>query len=118
MRVSTVVGLAFSAFGFLLGAQVIVERIVRPDVPLGWSSVLVAISFFAGVQLVMLGLVGEYLGRLFLASNQTPQFVVREVFEGAPKPRLHSPHATAAAFNSRPVERERPTPSEPVTIKS
>jgi hypothetical protein len=43
--------------------------------------VLVAILVFAGVQLVMLGLIGEYLGRLFLTENQTPQFVVREVVD-------------------------------------
>jgi undecaprenyl-phosphate 4-deoxy-4-formamido-L-arabinose transferase len=39
--------------------------------------VLVPIVLFSGVQLVMLGLLGEYLGRLFLTENQTPQFVVR-----------------------------------------
>ena len=56
-----------------------------PDVPVGWASVLVPVVLFSGVQLVMLGLLGEYLGRLFLTENQTPQFVVREVVEaGAP----------------------------------
>ena len=39
------------------------------------------VVLFSGVQLVMLGLLGEYLGRLFLTENQTPQFVVREVVE-------------------------------------
>src|SRR5262249_43477300 len=117
MRVTAVVGLAFSLFGFLLGVQVIVEKILWPDVPLGWSSVLVAISFFAGVQLVMLGLMGEYLGRLFLSCNQTPQFVVREVLEGAPAPRLNPPHAGAVGFNTRKAERQLPTPPEPMTVQ-
>jgi len=45
--------------------------------------VLVPVVLFSGVQLVMLGLLGEYLGRLFLTENQTPQFVVREVVESS-----------------------------------
>ena len=81
LRVSTVVGLACSMLGLALGVEVLVERLVRPDVPMGWASVLVSVVLFSGVQLVMLGLLGEYLGRLFLTENQTPQFVVREVVE-------------------------------------
>ena len=79
LRVSTVTGLVFSIFGFVLAVWGFTEKIVRPDLPVGWSSVIVAIVLFSGVQLVMLGLVGEYLGQLFLSSNQTPQYVVREV---------------------------------------
>jgi glycosyltransferase involved in cell wall biosynthesis len=81
LRVSTVVGLACSMLGLALGVEVLVERLVRPGVPVGWASVLVSVVLFSGVQLVMLGLLGEYLGRLFLTENQTPQFVVREVVE-------------------------------------
>lgn len=87
LRVSTVVGLACSVLGLALGVEVLVERLVRPGVPVGWASVLVPVVLFSGVQLVMLGLLGEYLGRLFLTENQTPQFVVREVVEsGVPAP--------------------------------
>ncbi|HYB43541.1 MAG TPA: glycosyltransferase family 2 protein [Candidatus Methylomirabilis sp.] len=84
LRVSTLLGLGCSAVGLLLGVEVFVERLLRPGVPVGWASVLVAIVFFSGVQLVMLGLLGEYMGRLFLTENQTPQFVVREVFHAQP----------------------------------
>ena len=81
LRVSTVVGLACSVLGLGLGIDVLVERLLRPDIPVGWASVLMPVVLFSGVQLVMLGLLGEYLGRLFLTENQTPQFVVREVVE-------------------------------------
>lgn len=66
------------------------ERLVRPGLPIGWASVIVPVVLFSGVQLVMLGLLGEYLGRLFLTENQTPQFVVREVVE-SPVPLPSSP---------------------------
>jgi undecaprenyl-phosphate 4-deoxy-4-formamido-L-arabinose transferase len=52
----------------------------------GVPSIMVAIAFFAGVQLLILGLLGEYLGRLFLNQSGVPQFVVRYIKEG---PREH-----------------------------
>lgn len=81
LRASTIMGLAFSAAGFLLGMLVSVERLMRPGLPIGWASMIVAVVMFSGIQLVMLGLVGEYLGRLFLMCNRAPQFVIREICE-------------------------------------
>jgi undecaprenyl-phosphate 4-deoxy-4-formamido-L-arabinose transferase len=96
LRLSTLMGLAFGACGFLMGVWVFIEKMIRPDVPVGWPSVIVAIVLFCGVQLVMLGLLGEYLGRLFLSNNQTPQYVVREVLDGTVEPSLNPPHVAAA----------------------
>jgi undecaprenyl-phosphate 4-deoxy-4-formamido-L-arabinose transferase len=98
LRVSTLMGLLFSGFGFLMGLWVIVEKILEPEMQAGWASVIVAIVVFSGVQLLMLGLVGEYLGRLFLSSNQTPQYVVREVLDGKEKSAMTSPRANGAAY--------------------
>jgi undecaprenyl-phosphate 4-deoxy-4-formamido-L-arabinose transferase len=105
LRVSTLMGLTCSAVGLLLALSVLVEKLLRPGTPMGWASVIVALVLFSGVQLVMLGLLGEYLGRLFLTSNQTPQFVIREVFQATDQPRLNrldepapavaTPHSTA-----------------------
>jgi len=86
LRLGTVAGFAASALGVLMGFGVLVERVLRPETPLGWASILVTVLTFSGVQLVMLGVLGEYVGRLFLSGNQTPQFVVRDVSEGAPHP--------------------------------
>ncbi len=101
LRVSTVMGLLLSAVGFLLGLAVLVEKLLVPGVPIGWSSVVIAMALFSGVQLVMLGLVGEYLGRLFLSTNQTPQFVIREVLDAAGAPGLPPPHARIASRNGQ-----------------
>jgi undecaprenyl-phosphate 4-deoxy-4-formamido-L-arabinose transferase len=98
LRVSTLMGLLFSGVGFVMGLWVIVEKILDPTIQAGWSSVIVAIFVFSGVQLMMLGLVGEYLGRLFLSSNQTPQYVIREVLEGQEKVAVASPRASGAAY--------------------
>jgi undecaprenyl-phosphate 4-deoxy-4-formamido-L-arabinose transferase len=98
LRMSTLMGLTFSMVGLVLGVWTFVEKMVSPDLPVGWSSVLVALVLFSGVQLVMLGLMGEYLGRLFLSSNQTPQYVVREVLDVESEPLLRPPHVPSAAF--------------------
>lgn len=82
LRVSTVTGFACSALGVLLGLAVLAEKVMWPGTPLGWASIVVTVLTFSGVQLVMLGLVGEYVGRMFLSGNGTPQFVVRDVCRG------------------------------------
>ena len=61
---------------------VIVEAIISDKPPQGWASLMVAVLVLAGVQLVVVGLIGEYLGRMFLAVNRKPQYLVREVFRG------------------------------------
>jgi len=83
LRVAALVG-TFTALAslFLLVAIVIDKLYVNPDVPVGVPTVLATIVFFAGVQLVILGTIGEYLGRLFLDHSGSPQFVVRYVRGG------------------------------------
>lgn len=80
LRFATLFGLAFGALGALAAAIVVVEAIVSDKPPQGWASLMVAVLVLAGVQLVVVGLIGEYLGRMFLAVNRKPQYLVREVF--------------------------------------
>lgn len=82
LRVSSVLGLVFSSLGVILGICVTWEKMSNPAMPVGWTSLIITVVVFSGVQLFMLGLLGEYLGRMFLSNNQTPQFVVRSVHEG------------------------------------
>ncbi|MEL3891531.1 glycosyltransferase family 2 protein [Ferrovibrio sp. MS7] len=79
LRVGTMVGVAMAGLGVLGFVVVLVEALISADRPQGWASLMAAVLLLAGVQLIMLGLVGEYLGRMFLAVNKRPQFVVRDV---------------------------------------
>ncbi|WP_428246046.1 glycosyltransferase family 2 protein [Ferrovibrio sp.] len=79
LRVGTLVGVAMAGLGVLGFVVVLVEALISADRPQGWASLMAAVLLLAGVQLIMLGLVGEYLGRMFLAVNKRPQFVVRDV---------------------------------------
>lgn len=48
--------------------------------PPGWASIIVSVTMFAGIQLCVLGVIGEYVGRLFLTENRQPQSVVRHTY--------------------------------------
>jgi glycosyltransferase involved in cell wall biosynthesis len=86
LRVSAAIGAIASVSSlFLLVAIVIDKLYINPAVAVGIPTVLVTVVFFAGVQLLILGTIGEYLGRLFLDQSGAPQFVVREVCERDPE---------------------------------
>ena len=83
LRITSYVGVLVSFFALLLTIYFVIVRSIRPivvhhEIPAGWASTIVAITFLAGLQLIMLGMIGEYLGRLFLTINGMPQFLIRE----------------------------------------
>ena len=67
----------FSLLGGLGVIAVFIEAFMV-NTPTGWGSTMAAILLLSGVQLLILGIAGEYLGRLFLTANRKPQFIVRE----------------------------------------
>ena len=82
LRVATVLGLIIAAVG--MAALVAVAWLWWWDQgpATGWGWLMAAMLIFSGTQLVLLGLIGEYVGRMFLAVNQRPQSVVRDVRRG------------------------------------
>ncbi len=83
LRISALLGVATSMVSLLLLVAIVVDKLyVNPNVTHGLPTVLVVVTLFAGVQLVILGTIGEYLGRLFLDHSSAPQFVVRYVRRG------------------------------------
>ncbi len=79
LRIATILGLFMAAAG-LLGLGVVFYWWLTGQGPeFGWGMLMAALLMFSGVQLVMLGVIGEYLGRMFLTINKRPQSIVREV---------------------------------------
>jgi undecaprenyl-phosphate 4-deoxy-4-formamido-L-arabinose transferase len=78
LRLSTILGISMAAFGMLDLLSVVVEAL-HGRTPEGWASLMVVTLLLSGVQLIMLGVLGEYLGRLFLTINDKPQFVIRDI---------------------------------------
>ncbi len=77
LRFSVALGLIFSVIGIMLALFFIIEKIRNPDLPIGWASTMVAIFILGSLQLFSIGMVGEYLGRMFLTTGGKPQFIVR-----------------------------------------
>jgi undecaprenyl-phosphate 4-deoxy-4-formamido-L-arabinose transferase len=78
LRLAVFAGAAMGALGFLMALVVIIEAIFF-ETPSGWASTMTLMLLIAGVQFMILGVLGEYVGRAFLMANGKPQGVVREV---------------------------------------
>lgn len=79
LRIATGMG-AFVAFaGFVYGLVIIIQKFVLPDRVMGYSSMMAAILFLGGMVMLMLGLIGEYVGRIYICMNNYPQYVIKEI---------------------------------------
>jgi undecaprenyl-phosphate 4-deoxy-4-formamido-L-arabinose transferase len=85
LRAATVSGMLFSALG-VIGMVLVVIEALFTSTPAGWGSIMAAVLLLSGVQLLILGVAGEYLGRLFLTANGKPQFIIRDRLRGDGKP--------------------------------
>ncbi len=81
LRISTVLGTILSIVGFTFGIVIFIEKLIHPEIPQGYASIVIVFIIFSGVQLIFLGVIGEYLGRLFIANNKQPQFFITKKFE-------------------------------------
>ncbi len=78
LRIATAAGAFASAAGFLYGIYTIIKKLVNPNVVIGFSSLMSAIMFIGGALMLMLGIIGEYIGRIYISLNNSPQYVIRE----------------------------------------
>lgn len=78
LRLATIFGCLCSAGGFTGAVVVFIRRLLNPDMAVGWASLMCAQFLFFGVTFLMLGIIGEYIGKAILNLNSTPQFIVRE----------------------------------------
>jgi len=85
LRTATVLGLILAAVGLVAAIEVVVEALFFKT-PIGWGSLMASLLVFSGIQLVMLGMMGEYLGRVYLTINARPQYVVRRLRTGGIPP--------------------------------
>ena len=81
LRAATFLGLAACCLGLGLVLWVLIERFITHTAVLGWPSLMVAICFLGGVQLVSIGILGEYLGRIYDEVRGRPNFLVSEIIQ-------------------------------------
>lgn len=81
LRIATFTGTVFAILGFLYGIYTIIKKFVYPVAPMGYAALMSAVIFMGGMLMLMLGMVGEYVGRLYISQNKNPQYVIRETTE-------------------------------------
>ncbi|MBQ6812116.1 MAG: glycosyltransferase family 2 protein [Agathobacter sp.] len=78
LRIATFGGVIVAMLGFLYTIYIIVNKFINPAVPMGWSSTMALILIIGGLILAVLGMIGEYIGRIYICMNNSPQYVIRE----------------------------------------
>jgi undecaprenyl-phosphate 4-deoxy-4-formamido-L-arabinose transferase len=74
-------GFGFAIFGFIIALISIIKKILYPEILLGWSSLFAALMVMGGIIMIMLGLIGEYIGRIYICLNKSPQFVIKDIVQ-------------------------------------
>lgn len=77
LRVSMLLGIISALFGFGLGLYAVINKFLSPDVPMGWTTTVAAVSLIGGMILLVLGMIGEYVGRIYISISNSPQYVIR-----------------------------------------
>lgn len=93
LRAASLVGAIMGAIGLIGALVVFVMGLTVPGMQVGWPSLMVAILTCSGIIIMFLGLIGEYLGRLFMTVNQSPQYVLKTVIDN--RRTIGDPHADA-----------------------
>lgn len=78
LRVSSLIGVVFAILGFIFGVFIVIKKMINPDIAVGYSSIMAIILFSSGLIMLLLGLIGEYLGRIYICINESPQYVIKE----------------------------------------
>jgi undecaprenyl-phosphate 4-deoxy-4-formamido-L-arabinose transferase len=78
LRIATFLGFIVSSIGFLFGIVFLIRKLVRPDIAAGYSSTIVSIFILNGLVLLILGMIGEYIGRIYICLNKSPQYVIKD----------------------------------------
>ena len=105
LRMATKLGVSLSALSIIAAIIIVIRKLTHPATAVGWSSMMVTVIFFAGLILFFLGIIGEYLGRMFQGMTHEPQFVVRHVYS-----QIQAPAGRTSGTAARPKAPENETP--------
>ena len=86
LRIATLVGACTACLGFLWGLITVIRKVLNPGrILAGYSSLLAVLLFIGGILMLMLGLLGEYIGRSYISINRSPQYVIRSIYKQEPE---------------------------------
>lgn len=77
LRISSLAGVICAICGFICGIITIIRKLFSPEITIGWSSIIAVLLFVGGLIMLMLGMIGEYIGRIYISINNSPQYVIK-----------------------------------------
>ena len=79
LRISTVIGFIMAIVGLLYAVYIVIDKLfIHTTILQGYSSIMAALLFIGGIIMIMLGMIGEYIGRIYISINDSPQYVIKE----------------------------------------
>lgn len=85
LRAAVFFGGGMALVGFLIILILVIQKLTGADIALGWTSLIATNIMVGGIILIVLGIIGEYIGRIYLCLNHTPQYVVRTIIDNSGK---------------------------------
>lgn len=80
LRLSSFIGFFCSIIGFIFGIVTVARKLLNFNISIGWSSIISILLFIGGIIMIMLGMIGEYIGRIYISINNSPQYVIKEKY--------------------------------------
>lgn len=78
LRLATFAGVMFAMLGFIYGLFTVIMKLINPAISAGYSSLMAVLLLIGGILMLMLGMIGEYIGRIYISLNNSPQYVIRD----------------------------------------
>lgn len=75
LRIISVLGFVMALFGFIVGAETVLEKIFFNNTPNGWATTIILLCFFGGIQICCLGVIGEYVGQVYREVKGRPRYI-------------------------------------------
>jgi undecaprenyl-phosphate 4-deoxy-4-formamido-L-arabinose transferase len=79
LRLSSLLGFIIAAVGFVYALIVVIRKIITPEIAAGYSSLMAILLLIGGMLMLLLGVIGEYVGRIYISLNNSPQYVIRDL---------------------------------------
>lgn len=99
LRISTILGALCALIGFVFGVITIINKLIHPEMQAGYSSTMAVVLFIGGMIMMMLGMIGEYIGRIYICINSSPQYVIKETINLSDKSKLEEEYVEKVSCN-------------------
>lgn len=80
LRIASLMGILCAVIGIIFSIWAIINKLTNPLAPLGWTTIIILLLIIGGMILFVLGLIGEYIGRMYISMNNSPQYVIRNIY--------------------------------------